>query len=104
MQHFTLLESEYVVTIVRCVYRQAKLYHHDKDLYATYGSGVGKLLGHGDSSNPKVKWEGLTAAVYVDVFGRPFIPEIKLERAARARELAAHHAAGRPLGKLGGTA
>jgi len=54
-----------VITCVKGVYRQAKLYHRDCDLFARYGSGFVRLTGYGGTSSTGVRW--------VDISDSPFV-------------------------------
>lgn len=43
------------------VYRQAKVYHRGRDVFAGYGNGFVKLGPSSGTSNPNVSWDAIDA-------------------------------------------
>jgi len=54
---FHVIPDNYVVLRARGVYKQAKLYARNAQVYAEYGGGFVRLMGRRGTTVPTVSWE-----------------------------------------------
>ena len=61
MERFHVIEDAACILFSRGVYRQAKVYHRGRDVFAAWGAGFVKLGPSSGTSNPHVGWRDLEA-------------------------------------------
>lgn len=61
IERFHLIEDGACILFSRGVYRQAKVYHRGRDVFAGWGGGFVKIGPSNGTSNPNVGWRDIEA-------------------------------------------
>ena len=59
MELFHEVPDTQAIMLTRGVYRQVPVYHRGERVYVKYGGGFVRLMAHGDTSCPSVRWEAM---------------------------------------------
>lgn len=73
MELFHVIDDGVVHLRSKGLYRQAKVYRRGRDVFAGFGGGFVRLIGHKGTSKPDVSWDALEAkGVELGNNGTPF--------------------------------